>query len=68
MFLDFQTKTPFSKIFVCLLGLEFHDLGRQTQRKPENTVCLSTFTIFFVVSYNHADSVAVPSNYFLLFE
>ena len=46
MFFDFQTKTAVSKIFVCLLGLKFHDMGRQTQRKPENTVYLSTFTIF----------------------
>ena len=51
------------KNFVCLLGLKFHDLCRQTQRKPEHTVYLSTSTKFFVVSYSHADSAAVHSNY-----
>ena len=30
--------------FVCLLLLKLNDLCRQTQRKPENTVYLSTFT------------------------
>ena len=31
---------------VCLLGLKFHDLGTQTQKKPECTVYLSNFTKF----------------------
>ena len=30
-----------------LLGLKFHDLGSQLQRKPEYTLYLSTFTSFF---------------------
>ena len=32
--------------FVSLLGLKVHDLGTQTQRKPENTDYLSTLTSF----------------------
>ena len=46
-FFDFRTETPLAKIFLWLLGLKFHDLGRRTQRKPENIVYLSTVTIFF---------------------
>ena len=49
---------------VWLLGLKFHDFRRQKQKRPENTVYLSTSTIFLVLCYSHAEPVAVHSNYF----
>ena len=71
MFFDFQTNW-FSCFLissvnhsVCLLVLKLHDLWRETQKKPENTV-LVNFLKFVVVSYSYADSVAVRSNHFLL--
>ena len=54
--------------FVCLRALKLHDLCRETWRKPENTVYLSTFTNFCVVSYSGADLIAVYSNHFLRLE
>ena len=54
--------------FVFLLVLKLHDLCRQTQRKHETTVCLSTFTNFCVVSHSGADSIAVHLNHFLIIE
>ena len=54
--------------FVFLLVLKLHDLCRQTQRKHETTVYLSTFTIFCVVSLSSADSIAVPLNHFRIIE
>ena len=42
----FSNKDSCLENFVCFLGLKFHDLGTQTQRKPDYTVYLSTATSF----------------------
>ena len=71
MFFDFQTKTPVSIILYACLYLNSMicmDKYRQTQRKSENTVFLSTFIVFCVVSYSGAVSIAVHSNNFLIVE
>ena len=71
MFFDFQTKAPVSIILYACLYLNSMiciDKYRQTQRKSENTVFLSTFLNFCVVSYSGAVSIAVRSNHFLLVE
>ena len=71
MFFDFQSRTPVSIIlYACLylnsiIGI---DKYRQTQRKSENTVLLSTFINFCVVSYSGAVIIAVRSNHFLIVE
>ena len=67
MFFDFQTTTPVSIFLYACLYLKSMiclDKYTQTQRKSENTVFLSTFIIFCVVSYSGAVSIAVRSNYF----
>ena len=40
--------THLSHIFCSFVVLNFHGFGRQTQRKPTNTVDLSTFTNFLL--------------------
>ena len=67
MFLDFQTKTAVSIILYACLYLNSMiciDKYRQTQRKSENTVFLSTFINFCVVSYSGAVAIAVRSSHF----
>ena len=54
-----------SFIVVCLLGLKFHNLGRKTQRKPENTVYLSTFTVFlWYPTVNQTPSLFIQTVFF----
>ena len=68
MFFDFQTKTPV--LIILYAGL--YSTSKICVEKPkeslktQSTCQLSLF--FFVVSYGHADSVAVRSNHFLLVE
>ena len=71
MFFDFQTKNLVSIIlFACLYlnSMICIDNYRQTQKKSENTVFLSFFIIFCVVSYSGAVSIAVRSNHFSVVE
>ena len=71
MFFDFQTKTPVSIILYACVDLNSMiciDKYRQTKRKSENTVFLSTSVKFCVVSYSGAVSIAVRSNHFLIVE
>ena len=67
MFFDFQTKTPVSIIFYACL----YSTSKICVDKPKKAWKHSAsvnFLYFFVVSYSHADSVAVLSNHFLLVE
>ena len=68
MFFDFQAKTPVSIILFACLFLNSMICVNKTQRKPENTVFLSTFINFCVVFYSGTVSVAVHSKYFLIVE
>ena len=62
---DFQTKTPVSNILYACLSSDSMIWVKKTQKNPENSLFIN-FHQIFVVSYTHADSVAMYSNQFLL--
>ena len=67
MIFDFQTKTPVSKIlYACLATSSIIWLPKR--KKTWKHVLSLNFHPFLLVSHYHADSVAVHSNCFLLFE
>ena len=67
MFFDFQTKTPVSIIlYACLYSNAM--ICVDEPEKSSKHILSVNFHNFVVVSYSHADSVAVRSNHYLLVE
>ena len=63
MFFDFQTKTPVSIIlYACLYSNSM--ICVDEPKKSVKKILIVNFHKFVVVSYSHADSVAVRSNHF----
>ena len=66
MAFDYPTKIPISKLFVWLPELKHHVFCTQPQKNSEKTLLFDNFHEIGVVSYSHADSVAVDWTHFLL--
>ena len=67
MFFDFQTKTPVSIIlYACLYSTS--EICVDEPKESLKTQFICQLSLISVVSYSHADSVAVRSNHFLLVE
>ena len=67
MFFDFRTKTSVSIVLYASLYSTFK-ICVDKPKESLKTQFICQLSLIFVVSYSHADSVAVRSNHFLLVE